>query len=844
MTQRNLFQENISESEWDDVRPVAPRRQEHWVASVIFPKGVDGAFDYLVPEKLAGQLTPGLRVVVPLGKGNRETLGWCIAVERKEMAPSGRAAGTPANETTGSRQLKELLGIVDERRLLSDKMLRLTRWIADYYLCPLGQVLEAVLPAGVRDHAGTRLTSILYVPDEYRLQASGVGSRECGVNQNNSKLQTPNSKLKPEARNPESEARSPKPVPPLTPKQQHVFDVLLHSEVPLTATELSRAAKCSMVPIQHLKRLGLFRVRTERRQHSTLDEAQVPRQSPHELNASQQRCLETICGTLRRNEYRTFLLHGVTGSGKTEVYIRAIEEVVLSGRQAIVLVPEISLTPQTVGRFRARFDHVAVLHSHLTDAERHREWQRIASGKVQVVVGARSAVFAPLPRLGLMIIDEEHEHSFKQDTAPRYHAREVARRRAEEENIPLVLGSATPSLESWHRATAEETRVAGTNEYRLLSMPHRVRNLPLPHVSTIDLRSADRSGHTRGAIHRHLHAAIVESLDQGGQVILMLNRRGFSTHIQCPACGEAVKCPDCDVSLTYHHSADVALCHYCDHRIAAPPRCPKCGFPGIKYHGYGTQKLEQEIRQRFPDVPLLRMDTDTMQGHGAHERALTQFREGKVRILLGTQMIAKGLDFPNVTLVGVISADTALHVPDFRASERTFHLITQVAGRTGRGDRGGQVIVQTFNPDHAAIMAASQHDYQAFINSERPMRKLFGYPPYSQMARFVVRGPNESTAQAFAGQMAESLRRQAAETDLACRILGPAPAPFSKLRGNFRFHIHIHAAVGIAVRDGIADRSPGIANERMRTVIRLATNHLKAPTDTLWIVDIDPLDML
>jgi len=768
--QRSLFEEDLPEWEQDDVRL-------ELVASVIFPKGFDGAFDYLVPQRLAGQLMPGLRVMVPLGRGNRETLGYCIAVEHREVK---------------SQRFKSILEIVDERRLISEKMLRLTRWIADYYLCPQGQVLEAVLPAGVRDNAGTRLTSILYVADDYQKKLDELANHQ---------------KIKSAL---------------LTPKQQHVFDVLLHSEVPLTANELSRAAKCSMVPIQHLKRIGLFRVRTERRHTSPMDSAVTPpRQSPHELNALQKQCFEMILETLHRNEYCTFLLHGVTGSGKTEVYIRAIDEVVKSGRQAIVLVPEISLTPQTVGRFRERFDHVAVLHSHLTDAERHREWQRIASGSVQVVVGARSAVFAPLPDLGLIIIDEEHENSFKQDSAPRYHAREVAQRRAEEENVPLILGSATPSLESWHRAQV-------THEYRLLSMPHRVRNLPLPHVSTIDLRTADRGGHTRGAIHRHLHAAIEQSLAQNGQVILMLNRRGFSTHIQCPACGDVLKCPNCEVSLTHHLTADVAICHYCDYQIPAPPKCPTCAFAGIKYSGYGTQKLEQEIKKRFPNVPMLRMDTDTMQGHGAHERALSQFREGKIRILLGTQMIAKGLDFPNVTLVGVISADTALHLPDFRAAERTFHLITQVAGRTGRGERGGQVIVQTFNPDHAAIAAATKHDYHAFINSELPVRKLLGYPPFSKMARFVVRGPNELSTIEFARRMADLLRQQASETSLKCRILGPAPAPFAKLRGNFRFHIHIHAEDA----------------ERMKTVIQLTTPSFKPPTETLWVVDIDPLDML
>ncbi len=491
--------------------------------------------------------------------------------------------------------------------------------------------------------------------------------------------------------------------------------------------------------------------------------------------------MQAILEVLNQRRHATVLVHGVTGSGKTEVYIQAIQEVIRFGRQAIVLVPEISLTPQTVRRFRTRFDHVAVLHSHLSDSDRHWEWQRIAGGEVQVVVGARSAVFAPVPNLGLVVLDEEHENSFKQETAPRYHARDVALRRAAQENIPLVLGSATPSLESWHRAQC--------GQYRLVEMPRRVLNRPMPAVGTIDLRDEFRSRTTRGAIHRQLHQAIGESLRDGGQVILLLNRRGFSTHIQCPSCGEVVRCPECEIALTHHRTEEIALCHYCDYQIPAPAACPSCQFAGISYRGLGTQRLEAEVRARFPGVRCLRMDTDTMQSRGAHERALDSFRSGEVKILLGTQMIAKGLDFPNVTLVGVINADTALHLPDFRSAERTFHLVTQVAGRTGRGEKGGRVLVQTFNPEHPAIQAAVRHDYHAFANGELPIRQMFSYPPFSTMARFVVRGPGEKATEQYAQVLGQALVAALDAENAGARVLGPAAAPFAKLRGKYRFQI-------------------------------------------------------
>ena len=542
--------------------------------------------------------------------------------------------------------------------------------------------------------------------------------------------------------------------------------MLAEAKTPMSPGELARAARCTESPITSLRRKGLIRSHTGRVATQRPDETIPAREKHLVLNPDQEHALRTILDAMNVAPPPTILIHGVTGSGKTEVYIQAIQETIHFGRQAIVLVPEISLTPQTVERFRQRFGAVAVLHSHLSDAERHNHWQRIAEGAVSVIVGARSAIFAPTPNLGLIVLDEEHETSFKQDSAPRYHARDVAAARAAAEGIPLVLGSATPSLESWQRAE--------TGEYALVTMPRRVLDRPLPTVGTIDLRGQKLAGGlSRGAISRQLFAAMTAALDDGGQVILLLNRRGFSTHIQCSACGFVAQCPQCDIALTHHRTEQIALCHYCDYEVPAPTNCPTCGFMGIRYSGLGTQRLEAEVRARFPNVLSLRMDTDAMQAHGSHERALSAFRSGKVRILLGTQMIAKGLDFPNVTLVGVINADTALHLPDFRAAERTFQLVTQVAGRTGRGPKGGRVLVQTFSPDHPAIQAAVHHDYAAFAAGELPIRQMLRYPPFAAMIRLVVRGPVEAVASEFAKFIAERLHKALGAADTAvCTVVG------------------------------------------------------------------------
>jgi primosomal protein N' (replication factor Y) len=758
--QRQLFDTEPEPWEADD-------QSRQLVASVVLSAGPVQAFDYFVPDALREAVELGRRVKVPLGRGNRPVVGYCVRIEDRPV---------------GRRKLKPLSAVLDQRSLLSPAMLRLTRWIADYYLCDWASVLDAVVPAGVRVGAGTRMATLLSVDDEAAKRIS---------------------ELK------------------LPPKQLEVLKILSEAAEPLGPGELARAARCTSAPITALRRKGLIQARTGRIATLRPIEAAPAREKHLVLNPDQERALRAILDAMHARRHQTILVHGVTGSGKTEVYIQAIQEVIHFGRQAIVLVPEISLTPQTLERFRGRFGSVAVLHSHLSDAERHWHWQRIAEGAVSVVVGARSAVFAPTPNLGLIVLDEEHESSFKQESVPRYHARDVAVARAAAEGIPLVLGSATPSLESWHRAQ--------TGEYALVEMPRRVLDRPMPAVGTIDLRGQKAAGSlSSGAISRQLHAAIKAALDADGQVILLLNRRGFSTHIQCPACGHVVRCPHCDIALTHHRTEQIALCHYCDYEVPAPATCPSCGFAGIRYSGLGTQRLEAEARARFPNVLTLRMDTDTMQAHGSHQRALSAFRSGKVRILLGTQMIAKGLDFPNVTLVGVINADTALHLPDFRAAERTFHLVTQVAGRTGRGPKGGRVLVQTFSPDHPAILAAVRHDYAAFAAGELPIRQMLRYPPFASMIRLVVRGPVEAVAAEFANYITERLKMALTEQQADARVLGPAPCPFARLKGRYRFQIQVQGPDG----------------EKLRAAVRQATADLEPPEDVQWIVDVDPVDML
>ena len=740
-------------------------------ADIVFDRPFDHAYTYAVPDSLRDAVGVGKRVEAPFGRGDKATTGYCIRV--CDQAPA--------------RAVKPLARVLDDVALLDDHLLKLTRWMADYYLCGWGQVLHAVVPAGVRENAGTRnVTFVEAVPA----------------------------------------GELPDPLPTVTAKQKQILTYLRD----IGAVELRRLLKATnsgTSPVNGLADKGLVRKRKERVESAAEPAADVPTEATADagritLNADQRVAHDAISAAITAGGFKAFLLHGVTGSGKTEVYLRAIEQVVAQGKEAIVLVPEISLTPQTLARFRGRGAEVVVLHSHLTDADRGGYWRRLAGGAAQVVVGARSAVFAPTRKLGLIVIDEEHETSFKQESTPRYHARDVAVMRARLADIPILLGSATPSLESWHNADR--------GAYTRLSLPHRVEDRPLPPVRLIDLRREPKQPGQHFAIGPTLEDGMRRALKAGGQVLLLLNRRGYSTHVHCPACGHVAQCQHCDLALTFHRHKAALACHYCGWETAPVTKCPACLQSTIKYQGMGTEKLHAEIEQKFPGRVVQRMDSDTMQKPGSHQRVLDAFRDGLVHILMGTQMIAKGLDYPNVTLVGVVNADVGLHLPDFRAAERTFQLLAQVAGRTGRGPKGGTVMVQTFTPDHPCVVQAQTHDYLGFAAAELAHRKEHLYPPYHRLARLIVRSQKQEAAGAFADTLAGAFREAVARAERlngAVRVLGPAECPVFKLNDFYRFHFQLQSG----------------NSGHLHTVLREVLSVAKPPHGVEYQVDVDPASM-
>jgi primosomal protein N' (replication factor Y) len=752
-------------------------------ADIVFDRPLDHAYSYAVPVALREAIAVGKRVQAPFGRGDKSAIGFCVGVR----------------ETAPGRPVKEIKAVLDEEALLTPDLLRLTRWMADYYFCGWGQVLNGVVPAGAKKRSGTREIILL----------EAVG-----------------------------DADIPHPPPTLSAKQGAVLETLRQAGKPLEPRALCHLSQCGPGVVAALVSKNLAR-RVVRRVDQYVEPANDRRESPANapseglpdsapliLNADQLGIWQPLEVAVREGGFRAFLLHGVTGSGKTEIYLRAIEEVIRQGKEALVLVPEISLTPQAIQCFRGRVGSVAVLHSHLGNAERGSHWRRIAGGQAPVVVGARSAVFAPARKLGLIVVDEEHEGSFKQESTPRYHARDVAVMRARLEGIPIILGSATPSLESWHNAQR--------GQYALLRLPSRVLDRPLPHVALIDVRHEPFGRGRYHALTPTLERAMHQALADDGQVILLLNRRGFSTHVHCPACGHVEFCKFCDLALTYHRERAIALCHHCGYEKEPPEVCAECGLSAVRYQGLGTEKLQAEIEEKFAGYEARRMDSDTMKRPGSHGRVLSAFRKGEIQILLGTQMIAKGLDFPNVTLVGVVNADVGLHLPDFRAAERTFQILAQVAGRTGRGPRGGRVLVQTFNPEQPCIALAARHDYERFAAAELEHRRGHNYPPYQRLVRLIVRSRKPEEAAGFADRLAGAFRlaiprlQASSAAPTIVRLLGPAEAPVFRLKGYARFHFQLQSA----------------SSASLHHLLQAVVPSLRTPAGVEMTVDVDPLNML
>ena len=728
---------------------------------------LDRTFHYRIPDGMRGRLHIGARVLIPFGP--RSLSGYCVGFSDTSFVPPNR--------------IKPIHRLLDTEPLLDPGMIELTRWIADEYVCGWGEALQAALPAGVRKKSAPKTVLMLSrngTPEELLAAADQLGDR----------------------------AR----------RQAALLRRLAEAEDELTLSELADETGATAQVATSLAKKGYVTLRREQLSSDALAGMYAHHSHPLPPNADQRAALDALAALLQSPDPGVALLHGVTGSGKTEVYLQALQSVVNDGKQGIVLVPEIALTPQTVRRFASRFARIAVLHSRLTEAERRDQWHRIRSGEARVVVGARSAIFAPMKELGLIVIDEPHEGTFKQQSAPRYHAVEVAIERGRREGALVLLGTATPSLEDYHRARK--------GDYAYLLLPKRIGDAPLPRVELVNMVQERADQKRYCLLSKRLVAAVNVSLSRGEQVILFLNRRGFATYVTCKRCGHVVKCPQCDVSMVFHRKSGDTKCHTCGAARKAPGMCPVCHSEAMRYLGAGTQRIEDEIASAFPEVTCARMDSDSTTGRTSHRDILADFHDGKTQILLGTQMIAKGLDFPNVTLVGVISADITLNMPDFRSAERTFQLLAQVAGRTGRGHRGGRVIIQTSQPDQACIQFAARHDYAGFSENELAHRKVLSYPPFGRLARILVEARDAKKCDATAGSIATALRKHV--KDRKVQILGPTVAPLALIRGRHRHHIVLK------------EKQPG----DLHALLAAARSALRASGSVQVTVDIDPVGLL
>lgn len=747
------------------------------IARITLDLAVRREFDYLIPNELENSVLEGTRVKVPFG--TREILGVVTAIL----------------DESPHTNLREIIKTVGGQSLVTPPILKLVRWISEYYCCAPEIAMKAVLPDAVRkEEEGWR----------ERLYVRAL---------------------------PQHDQR-----PKLTKRQEDLWTIIEEwRELPLQ--EFVRLAGTTSATIRKLEDKGLISIAPQISERDPYANEHIMPTKPLELNNEQSVALNSIIKSIDNldssessldedDENNAFLLHGVTGSGKTEVYLQAIAHALEKGKGAIVLVPEISLTPQTVERFKARFSQgdlqtlVAVLHSHLSAGERHDEWHKIRQGRARIVIGARSAVFAPVEPLGLVIVDEEHEHSYKQEEAPRYNARDLAVVRGRQEGAVVVLGSATPCMESYYNVQRKK--------YCLLSLTERADEKTMPIVRVVDMRNASRKEKGISIFSPQLREAILQRLEKKEQVMLFLNRRGWSSSLQCTECGFVAECPNCSVSLTYHRSVQQLMCHICGHIDSAPSKCPEqnCGNSSIRFSGLGTEKVEAALDKSFPSARVKRMDSDTLKRKEDYRRILGDFRSGKIDILVGTQMIAKGLHFPNVTLVGIIHADLSLHIPDFRAGERTFQLLTQVAGRAGRGDVEGEVYIQSFTPFHPAIQYARRHDYIGFYDQEIEFRQQLRYPPVGRVALLTLRGRSEDRVRFFADHLRKEMDALAKELGDVV-VAGPAPAPLLRAENFYRYQIMMRTS-----------RMPQLSRK-----LSLKIDSLKISDDLRLIIDIDPMSL-
>jgi len=745
------------------------------IIDVAVPLPLDATFSYAVPPELVPLVTTGVRVLVPFGK--RKLTAYVLG--------TGEQRG---------EEVRQVIAVLDPEPLFTAQELEFFRWAAGYYLHPLGEVIKSALPAGI---------NIMSRKQNRREPNGGTVAEE---------VLTGGRRVKTEMF---YRPVMPQPTGVLREKPARIM-TFLGAQGEASASRLRHECDADAAILKRLRERGYVSA-IEREVYRDPFRAEVFRHdTPPALNDSQASAIDRLTAALKGDAFAPFLLHGVTGSGKTEVYLRAIAEVIDRGRTALVLVPEIALTPQLVRRFKSRFDcGIAVLHSGLSDGERFDEWRRIRRGEVSIVIGARSAIFAPLTRIGIIVVDEEHDGSYKQSEGFRYNARDLALVRGKQAGACVILGSATPLVTSFH--------AAHSGRLGYLQLPRRVRDLPMPEVRLLDVR-----GKKNETFLPEMAAAIDLNFACGGQSLLFLNRRGFATYLVCNDSGHVLRCPNCSITLTYHQRRGRHVCHYCDYAIPAPSVCPECGSVEITLLGCGTERVEEEVRTLFPAARVGRMDRDTTSGKGAHARVLRGVEEGTVDILVGTQMIAKGHDFPGVTLVGVVSADATLNLPDFRAAERTFQLISQVIGRAGRGDAPGTVLIQTMNPDHYAVSRAAAHDFAGFYGEELEFRREAGYPPFTHLAALVLSGNGAEAVDQAASVASSLLLRLKKELKSRVEVLGPVVAPLAKIRGRYRRQILLKSA-------GRTDLHRLLAAFRGSAVI---------PATVRIAIDVDPVDML